>query len=101
MYGDGATVVGTAGPGATIVPTAGPVAGDTTVPTAGFAGAITVPTAGFAAGATTVPTAAPAVTTTAGALAGVYARSKPGNFIALPFKRFTHGSSVIPSGANV
>ena len=98
MYGDGATVVGTGGPAAgdTIVPTAGPVAaGDTTVPTAGFAGEITVPTAGPAAWT------APAVTTTAGAFAGVYARSKPGDFIALPFKRFTQGSSVIPSGANV
>ena len=80
MYGDGATVVGTAGPGATTVPTAGPVAGATTVPTAGTA---------------------PADTTTAGAFAGVYARSKPGNFMARPFKRLTHGSSVIPSGANV
>ena len=57
--------------------------------------------AGPVAGATTVPTAAPADTTTAGAFAGVYAKSRPGNFIALPFKRFTHGSSVIPSGANI
>ena len=97
MYGDGATVVGTGGP----------AAGDSTVPTAGAvaAGATTVPTAG--PGATTVPTAgpaawtAPAVTTTAGAFAGVYASKIPGDFIALPFRRLTHGSSVIPSVANV
>ena len=82
------------GPGATTVPTAGFAAGATTVPTAG-PGATTVPTAGPAAWT------APAVTTTAGAFAGVYARSKPGDFIALPFKRFTQGSSVIPSGANL
>ena len=95
MYGDGATVVGITGPGVTIVPTAGAVAaGATTVPTAG-PGATTIPTAGPAAWT------APAVTTTAGAFAGVYASKIPGDFIALPFKIFTQGSSVIPSGANV